>query len=69
MVDFLANAEKVSGEMERKNANVSIVGYAIDTKLLLRTVLIDKSFLVAKRWKFIYPFNMLLSTPLGAFLG
>lgn len=67
MEDFLANAEKVSGEMERKNVNVSIVEYAIDTKLLLRTLV--KSFLVAKRWKVIYPFNMLLSTPLGAFLG
>ena len=69
MEDFLANAEKVSGEMERKNANVSIVGYAIGTKLFLRTVLIDKSFLVAKRWKVFYSFNIFLSTPLGAFQG
>ena len=38
MEDFLANAEKVSGEMERKNVNVGIVEYAIDTKLLLRTL-------------------------------
>ena len=57
------------GDGTKKCERKHCIEYAIDTKLLLHTVLIDKSFLVAKRWKFIYPFNMLLSTPLGAFLG
>lgn len=38
MEDFLANAEEDSGEMERKNVNVSIVEYAIDANLLLLTL-------------------------------
>ena len=57
------------GDGTKKCERKHCIEYAIDTKLLLHTVLIDKSFLVAKRWKFIYPFNMLLSTPLGAFQG